>query len=121
MMRLVRRPTSPKPSKGDILAAILREVSGQWTVARLRALTLEPILPSEMVDTISRYMAKYPACISVTEDEFIAAMATVRKDLVPILETEAGRAWLRKVPARMAERLAAVTIRSMLLRGVADG
>jgi len=80
------------------------------------------VLPPEVGEAIGGYLAKHPECLTVSEDDFIAAMAIVRPELVPVLDTADGRAWLRGVPAQVG----ILALRSLFwsgrtVTGVANG
>ena len=93
-----------------------------WTPALVRELISNTVLPSAIGESIGRYSVKHPECLSVTEDEFIAAAALVKPELVPVLNTADGRAWLRGVPAQVG----VLSLKSLFwptqsVKGVADG
>ncbi len=92
-MRLVRRP-----SKVDTLAIVLNETIGYWTKRQALAYMEANSIPEGDSAVISEYILKHPQLAFVSDAEFVAAMLQVRPDLAAELQTDKGRAWMKRVP-----------------------
>lgn len=78
---------------------------GHWTIEQAQGFITAYSLPDNVADEVADYILDHPGHATLSTEEFLDAVSIARPDLIPLLSTPPGQAWIARFPLEMAGRL----------------
>jgi hypothetical protein len=100
----------PPSAKSDDLTAMLRTLAPDWTPAKLRELILSGKLPEDFIDGAAHYIAGKPHLWTVSDEEFIAAVALVNPACAEVFRTPQGLAFMHAMSQKLMCRVPLIAL-----------
>lgn len=100
-MRMLR----PASAKSDDLVAMIRSAGADWTPDRLWAMIRSGQVPDGYVGEAARFVVDRPHLWTVSDAEFIAAVALVDPDCAEVFRTPAGLDFMHRMSQKVMWRV----------------